>query len=173
MLPILLAALETEEEKEYFAAFYAANNKNLFRYAMTFLHQPNKAEDALQEMWMRCFRRPEQFFAVPPEKQLAWLTVVLKRVCLNHLRQEARYAEPEEDWDAATEDPGHYRDIVDLIRAMPETYRGVLELKFIHEWSDREIADFMGLSYNAVATRISRGRKILMKKLIEEGYYVE
>ena len=55
-------------------------------------------------------------------------------------------------------------------RSMPEQYRQVLELKFLLEWSDEMIAQKLGLTLNATYTRISRGKKLLRERLIQEGY---
>ena len=57
-----------------------------------------------------------------------------------------------------------------LIRAMPEQYRRILELKFVEEQTSREIARRLGLSVAAVEKRVSRGREMLIEKLKEEGY---
>lgn len=61
-------------------------------------------------------------------------------------------------------------DVAAIIRSMPEQYREILDLKFLEEKTDQEIADLLGLSKGAVSTRISRGRKLLQEKLREEGY---
>ena len=57
-----------------------------------------------------------------------------------------------------------------LIRSMPETYRQVLEMKFVLEMKDKEIGKALGLSADAVSQRVRRGRKLLIEKLREEGY---
>ena len=49
MLPILLAALESEEDKRFFARFYQAHHKKLYRFALSLLHSPALAEEAAQE----------------------------------------------------------------------------------------------------------------------------
>ena len=79
---------------------------------------------------------------------------------------------PLEDWEAfaAQAESGEAEDIVAVIRAMPETYRAALEMKFLQERTDREIARALHLSEGAVRVRISRGRALLQKKLREEGY---
>ena len=53
---------------------------------------------------------------------------------------------------------------------MPETYRRVLELRFLAEWSHAEIARELHLTEGAVKTRVMRGRQLLMERLQEEGY---
>lgn len=72
--------------------------------------------------------------------------------------------------DAPAPDPGDTDGIVSIIRSMPEQYRQVLELKFLLEWSDEMIAQKLGLTLNATYTRISRGKKLLRERLIQEGY---
>ena len=54
--------------------------------------------------------------------------------------------------------------------SMPEAYLRPLELKFICEYSDREIAHDLGITLGAVQQRIRRGRVLLIQKLREDGY---
>ena len=65
MLPILLAALESEEDKRLFARFYQAHHKKLYRFALSLLHSPALAEEAAQEAWMKCVQNAEQFCSFP------------------------------------------------------------------------------------------------------------
>ena len=46
---------------------------------------------------------------------------------------------------------------------MPEKYRTVLELRFIEEWSTREIARQLSVPEATISTRIFRGRKLLIR----------
>ncbi|MDY3014414.1 MAG: RNA polymerase sigma factor [Evtepia sp.] len=170
MLPVLLAALDTPEEKEAFTKFYLDHKVWLYRCALTYLHSPALAEEAAQEAWMRCVLHAETFFPLPLREKTAWLFVVVKNICLNTLKKETRYSTLAPTWDTPVRDPGSPGDIVSLIRAMPEQYRTVLELKFVLEWKDKEIARFLHLSETAVSSRVSRGRKLLQQVLREEGY---
>lgn len=170
MLPMLLAALESEEDKRLFARFYQAHHQKLYRFALSLLHSPALAEEAAQEAWVKCAQNAAQFFSLPGDKKLPWMVVVVRNTALSLLRREQRYAPLAEDWDAAAPDPGDPRGIVALIRSMPEQYRTILELKFVLEWKDKDIARWMGLSESAVSARISRGRKLLQEALRKEGY---
>ena len=173
MLPILLAALETEEEKDFFTRFYHKYKTDFYRYALSILQNPHLAEEAVQEGWMKCVKNAGDFFAVEPQNRKAWMVIVLRRICLTMLRKESRATTLAEDWDLAAPDPGDHRGIVDLIRAMPERYRTILELKFVLEWPDKAIARELQLPVTTVSTRISRGRKLLQEQLIKEGYWHE
>ncbi len=173
MLPILLAALETEEEQRLFTQFYHKYKTDLYRYALSILHDPHWAEDAVQEGWMKCAKHAEAFFAVEPQNRKAWMVILLKRVCFTMLRKRSRTMPLAEAWDLAAPETGEVQGVIDMIRAMPEQHRTILELKFVLEWRDKDIARYTGLSESAVSTRISRGRKLLQERLIEEGYWYE
>lgn len=173
MLPILLAVLETEEEQRFFAQFYQKYKADFYRYALSILQNPHLAEEAVQEGWMKCVKNADRFFQIPPKKRKAWMVTVLKHVCLSMLQKESRTTSLAEVWDLSVPEAGDYHGIVDLIRAMPEQYRTILELKFVLEWPDKAIAKELHLPVTTVSTRISRGRKLLQEQLIKEGYWHE
>ena len=62
------------------------------------------------------------------------------------------------------------KSIIEIIQAMPDTYRAVLEMRFVEECSTKEIAKALSLKETTVDVRIHRGRALLIKKLMEEGY---
>ena len=103
-----------------------------------------------------------------------YVVTIVKNVSLNMLKKQNRLVLTE-DWTAfeqAEERPPEdgFGRLVGLIRAMPETYRAALEMRFVLEMEYREIAKALGISESAVASRVSRGRKLLIEKLKEEGY---
>lgn len=171
MLFILLSALDDEDEKLFFARFYQQNKNALFRYACTLCPSYALAEEALQEGWLRCVQNSSAFFSVQPDKRFAWMIVVVKHAAFDLLRKEARHHSLPPDWDGPAPEDGDTTDIVDIIRSMPPQYRTILEMKFVLELSDKEIAKRVGLSVTAVSSRINRGRKLLKQKLTEEGYH--
>ena len=67
MLPILLAALESEEDKRLFARFYQAHHKKLYRFALSLLHSPALAEEAVQAAVEDYYKRKGE---TPPEEAL-------------------------------------------------------------------------------------------------------
>ena len=74
---------------------------------------------------------------------------------------------------APTDSAGEYAYLVSLVRALPEGYRRVLELKLVEEQSNQEIARRLGLNESTVATRIQRGKAMLRERLKKEGYCYE
>ena len=59
---------------------------------------------------------------------------------------------------------------MELIRSLPEAYRRVLELKFVEEETNQEIARRLGLKESTVSTKVQRGRRLLLDAMEQEGY---
>ena len=127
-------------EQGAFLPFYEQHKETLYHYACTLTANAHQAEDALQTAWLSCLRQEETFDALPPDKRLAWMSVVVKNAARSLWRQEQRYAPWDETWDAPAPAPDNGRAIAEIILSMPVSYRKILELKFLLEWSNKEIA---------------------------------
>ena len=148
MLPSF--GLQRDEDRGRFTRLYKQNQSRLHRLAARLLGPGPRAEDAVHDTVIK----------------------LIQNTALDALRKEgrevgleARLPEP-----AAPPDQGEFETLVSLIRAMPEDYRRVLELRFVAEWSLSDIAEALGLTEGAVKSRIFRGRKLLIDALRREGY---
>ena len=157
-------------QQAYFHTFFIAQDPLLFRYAVYLLRDHHQAEEALQNAWLQCLSHRDAFFQIPEEKRPAWMRSVLRNAAHDLSRQASRFVPLDEEQETPAPDPGDVASIVSVIRSMPVQYRQVLELKFLWEWSDAMIAQKLGLTLSATYTRISRGKKLLRERLIEEGY---
>lgn len=110
-------------EQGAFLPFYEQHKETLYHYACTLTANAHQAEDALQTAWLSCLRQEKTFDALPPDKRLAWMSVVVKNAARSLWRQEQRYAPWDETWDMPAPTPGDPQPIVTVIQAMPEPYR--------------------------------------------------
>ena len=62
MIAGTLAALDTEERRNELAEFYKENKNALYAFALSRTHNREKAEDAVQEAFLRISKYPEGFF---------------------------------------------------------------------------------------------------------------
>ena len=171
MLPYVLQ-LEREEDRERFTRLYQAHQRQLHRLAGRLLGPGPRAEDAVHDAFIKFIQNYETLRSRPDKELERWLMAVTKTTALDMLRKERR-EEPLEPrmWEPAVPpDLGEFGTLVALIRALPEDYRRVLELRFLAEWSLADIAGELGLTEGAVKSRIFRGRKLLMDALRKEGY---
>lgn len=177
MLEVCLLLIDGEEEKELFREFYWRYEKKLYAVALNILHSPALAEEAESEAFLRVAQHFEKFLNIYRKSRQEiepWAVIIVRNISLDMLEKEKRYGALPEGWDGPgqekVEQQSGYLELVALIRAMPEQYRRILELKFVEEQTSREIARRLGLSVAAVEKRVSRGRGLLMEKLKEEGY---
>ena len=177
MLAICLSMLDEQSDKELFTTFFTKYETRLYHVALHILRDPALAEDAAQEAFLRVakhFAAFKKIFEKDRQEIGPWAVTIAKNISIDILRKRGRETLFPEDWDApapgGVEAETAYGRLVALIRSMPESYRAVLEMKFVLEMKDKEIGAALGLSADAVSQRVSRGRKLLIEKLREEGY---
>ena len=142
------------------------------------------AQEAVQEAFRSAFRAVERF-----EGQ-SRLSTWLHRIVVNHalMRMRTRRRKPEEaiedlmpgfledghhvdtpqPWKDAVEvlEQGELREAVrTAIEELPEGYRNVLWMRDIEELDTAETAEMLGISPNAVKTRLHRARVALRQQL--------
>ena len=173
MLAMYLSMLETPEDKERFTRLYEAWEKKLYAVALHILRNPSQAEDAVQQTWLRLLQRWEQVSALSRDEAGGYAVTVVKNAAIDLLRKEQRAVQFSEAWEAPSREDRaeEYDYLVSMIRALPDGYRRILELKCVEEETNREIARRMGLNESTVASRVQRGRAMLRERLEREGFY--
>ena len=173
MLIALLETLEGDEEKRLFTRIFNENHIKMERYAIHMLGEQHDAEDAVQNAFIQVIRHFEKIYKIPCEELPFWLISIVKNESLKILRKKNEMVDFEhiDDYVSQTDHELAYHELVALFKALPETYRGVLEMKLILGYSDREIAEHLGISETAVSTRASRGRGLLRELIKKEGMY--
>lgn len=168
-------------KQSYFDRVYEATYDNLLKYAIVHLSDPTDAEDAVQNVYVQFYRRIERyghFDILAPE---GFLKKMLKRETIKNYaeREQQRIrlvGDTEEDRipnDEVFEDAAVDRALAEEIfreaKALPqETYRTFV-LFYGFELSIPEIAEKLGVTKEAVKTRLYRARKALREKLDTES----
>ena len=136
---------------------------SLFRLCLLTLGNASDAEDAVQETFLKYLRKSPEFENEEHEK--AWLITVATNQCRDMLRFRQRHpiAEPEE-LEAFVQDSSDC-EIVEVLMTLPETFKTVLLLYYVEEYSMEEIAKVIGKTKSAVKMRLQKGRRLL-----EEAY---
>ena len=172
MLAMYLALLESERDQRRITRLYEAYEKKVYAIALRILGDPTRAEDAAQQTWFQLLRNWERVSALPWSETQGYAVTTAKNAALDILRMERRTTDFPENWDppAREEHQEEYHYLISLIRALPENYRRILELKCVEERSNREIAQRLHMNESTVANRVLRGREMLRKQLEKEGY---
>lgn len=161
-----------QKEGDRFTRLYQQNQDRLHRLASRLLGPGPKAEDAVHDAFVKLIQNFDQLRTRSDAQLERWLLAVLRNTAVDALRRDSRETELEPRFQepAVPPDQGEFEALVALIRAMPEEYRRVLELRFVAEYSLADIAGELGLTEGAVKSRVFRGRKLLIDTLRKEGY---
>jgi RNA polymerase sigma-70 factor (ECF subfamily) len=147
-----------------FDQLFDAYGKDLQRYALWLSGDRHTAEDLVQDTLLRAWRSLDRLHN--PKAAKGWLMTILRR---ENARRFERYQPPESTVPA--EDLGDRREDYDTsteafvlrraLGALPADYREPLLLQVLHGYSQREIAERLGLTSAAVGTRLFRARQKL------------
>ena len=173
MLAFLLVTLESDEDKRQFVALYKQYHEKMEQVALHILGEQHDAEDAVQNAFLQIIRHFEKTIEIPCEELPFWITSIVKNEALMILRTR-RKTVPLEEWygfEKNADNVTGYNELVELFRDLPETYRAVLEMKILIGYTDKEIAERLGISETAVSSRASRGRELLRKLVEKEGIH--
>ena len=143
-------------------ALVSQNENRLYRAALSLLGDPQEAEDAVQDAFVRYLERaPEEL-----EKPGAWLMRVLVNNCKSRLRLAWRRVGPLPDTLPAP--AMEEREVLEELFALPPADRAVLHLYYYEGYTTDEIARITGQRPGTVRTRLSRAREKLRRLLTEE-----
>jgi len=147
----------------------------LYRFALSLARSEPAAADLTQQTFYLWASRGHQLRDAAKVK--SWLFTTLYREFLGLHRRESRFPQVELDGETA-ELPAETVSIADSIdgaaavaalQNIDEVYRAPLTLFYLEEFSYREIADVLGVPAGTVMSRLSRGKALLRKLLIQEN----
>jgi len=131
------------------------NEKQLYRTALAILGDPQEAEDAVQDAFVKYLEKAPPDLASPG----AWLTRVLVNGCKSRLRLAWRQVGPiPETLPAPT--PDERAELEELWQLPPEE-RAAIHLFYYEGYDTGEIAQLTGVAPGTVRSRLSRARKRL------------
>jgi RNA polymerase sigma-70 factor (ECF subfamily) len=153
-------------------AHYAA----LYRFALSLARSEPAAADLTQQTFYLWASRGHQLR--DGAKVKSWLFTTLYREFLSLHRRESRYPQADLDTEAADlPEPGtgSIADSIDgatavaALQKIDPVFRAPLTLFYLEEFSYREIAAVLDIPAGTVMSRLSRGKSLLRKLLVEEG----
>ncbi len=152
----------------------------VYRAAVALCGRHQKADDLVQDTFLKAFERFESFQLGTNCK--AWLLQILRNVWIDQLRkkkvagqelplEEQIVAERSHDneivWSNAEDLIENFSDeqIIKALSELPEDQRLTLFLIDVEQLSQKEVAQIMGVAAGTVKSRTSRGRAALKERL--------
>jgi RNA polymerase sigma factor, sigma-70 family len=172
--------IDNEEDKSKFELIYSQYRQLMFYIANEILHDKHLAEDAVQQAFLKTIDNLQKIHDVNCPQTKSYIVIITRSVSLDMLRHRNRHRnlsfEEIEDNEDLTEDFSltlegrtDYQILISAIQSLPQNYKNVLLLKYVHEYSTQEISKALGLSLENAKKILQRARKKLEQILREEG----
>lgn len=170
MLCLLTAMVDSPEDKRKIEQLYEKYHRLMFSVAFQILRHKEDAEDAVFHAWERIIKNLNKIDEIDCKKTKSFLVIITERISIDHYRKKSRREEvfsesPEESpYFITREKDFETIETMGWLRSLPKKYSEVLILYYVNGLSLKEIAEILDLKQNSVASRLSRGRKMLAEK---------
>ena len=171
-------------DDQAFTQLVEAYQKPVYNLCYRMLGEPEAAEDAAQETFLRVFQHLARY---DPKRPFAtWLLSIAAHYCIDRLRRRKfpTFSIDEEDEDEPAFEipdanaPNPERESVrreekdklhKILASLDETDRAAIVMRYWHDASEIEIAESLGLTVSAVKSRLHRARLALGKRWEESS----
>ncbi len=157
-------------DKAAFGRLVEAYQRPVYNLTYRMLGNPQEAEDAAQEAFMRAYSRLNQYD--PSKKFSTWLFSIANHHCIDRLRKRrATFVSIDDnpvlqnlEGDMPQPEPvamtmERNREVQALLEQLEPDYRTPIILRYWEGYSYDEIAQTMDITVSAVKSRLFRGRK--------------
>lgn len=186
MISSLLATIETEEEYHAIDQIFRLYHKKMLAIALAVVHNQADAEDAVMTTVKYMCDHPQRFLDYESSKTIGLIYTKTKWTAIDIFRKNQKNSERLaalcENMESSACDTTK-EDLLDVLinaenkellhkalRSLSLDYQIPIVLKYFHQMKSHEIAEFMGLTEDAVDVRIHRGKSMLKERCISMGY---
>ena len=185
MLPFITNTISDTEDHELISEFFENYIKLLYNEAWKYLSLQEDVEDIVYEALARIIDNMNTFRTLKPLQRVQYGKVVVRNLSFAFLRRSTYFTMlPFEEVDiyipiAESHQPDNVVEKkmqVEYIRKIwaeiPVEDRLLLEQKYILEWSDKELADRLGIQIQSVRMRLTRAKRKVMRQLEEKNIHI-
>jgi RNA polymerase sigma-70 factor, ECF subfamily len=157
---------------ESFEAEAMPHLNDIYRTAQRILRDSERADEVVQEVYLQAWKSYDRF--EPGTNCKAWLYRILFHSVNHYRRKWFRFrllSEHEEHlqenlaWTPPVPDRLTDKDILAALDAIPPDFRSVVLLVDVEEFAYKEVASILQIPIGTVMSRLSRGRKLLRRRL--------
>jgi RNA polymerase sigma-70 factor (ECF subfamily) len=148
----------------------------LYRYSLSILKNTFDAEDVIQELMIRIWKKKDSFIEI--ENKEAWCMTVTRNLSIDKIRKNKKSSNTMDidecfsisDKDATPDEAAirndQMKNLILLIDELSENQKSVIHLRDIEGYSYKEISEITGLSLDQVKINLHRGRNSLKEKIL-------
>lgn len=169
---LFLAAIESDIVRNHLEEIYHLYAKELVYVSHGILHDYHEAEDIVQSAMIRVSDYIDENTEVKCNRTRGLLVIIVRRLSYNVYNQRKRRSDVNiEDMEDYIRDDKSLSPELNILRledrkyvaklmtSLNESYMDILTLKYMYEYSDKEISDMLNITEGKVRTKLSRARK--------------
>lgn len=176
----MILVFDTSEDRDKFVILYETYGKTIYYTLSRYNFDEHTKEDLSQDIYIILAVHLDNIDITNHKKTQNYIITITRNCCKNYLRNTNRHPEdfldeipePQTDEDGIldyliTKDRNNR--LIEEVNKLDDIYKSVLELKYINEFSNDEIASFMKIKKKTVEMRLYRANLILRERLKEQG----
>lgn len=180
MLNILLASLETEEERKTLTDIYNEHKYALLMVSLKICENQQMAEDAVHNAFEQLIKKNKEDLNLSRIDFRRRYAIIVKNKTIDLIRREKIYlSEAMEDltYETASDETPvevqivnleEYTDLRNHLKNLDDISRLVLEMKYVLGISHKEIAHELGMTPEHVNTKIARAKEKIRRAMGKE-----
>ena len=185
MLPIVISAIESPEERDLMTEFYTQYHGLMYHEAQKHLPISEDAEDIVYEALIKIIDKIDVFRELKHWQQVQYALTTVRNLSYLLLKRQNHFAfvsfdtlddEMLADENALPEDAVQrsLRDagVRKIWNSLDLEDKILLEQKYILRWKDTEIAEPLQIKPESVRMRLTRAKRNLMKELHRQGFEI-
>ena len=179
MLAIFISMLHNDKSKDKLTKIYEKYYGTMLTVAQSIITDRALAEDAVSESIITIIKNLHKINYIDCHKTRAYIVIITRSRAINILNKQKRFiAESIDELELPDSNISILDDltakescerITKHILSLPKSLSDVLYLSIVLEHSNKEIADLLSISNDAVRQRLSRAKAQIKIKLAEEG----
>lgn len=175
---MIFMIFDTEEEKSKFIRLYDKYRKFVFYTVKRFISNEADIEDYLQDIYLIVGENLNRIDENDERRTRNYVITLTRNYCISRWRKNKNVKEEEfsdtVDYQDERFDPVNivinieaYELLVKALDKLDDKYRAALELKYINDLSNENIAKILNINKKNVQMRIYRAR-LMVRKYMEE-----
>lgn len=147
----------------------------LFRFAKSMVGNSFDAEDVIQEVLVRIWKKKDQFIEI--DNKEAWCMTVTRNLSIDKIRSRKNkdtsniddyyhISDKSATPAVALEQKDALNRVMGLLDELPENQKSVMHLRDVEGYTYKEISEMTGLSVDQVKVNLHRARKTLRSRLM-------
>lgn len=172
-LNFYLALIEDDGLQQFFEQLYHQYRSLMYTRAYDIVQNSETAEDVVHESFIKIAKNMHLVNNALPERRKALIMRILENTAIDVYRKESKevaYVAPvlPEEAEIYMTDVGESEQNLALaMLRMPLGYQQIFYLKYAHGYSNKEIAQLLGITVSKVDKTLNRGKKKLKTYLKE------